>query len=62
VHEILLVDERIRALISEQAPAATFRAYLREGGFQDMRYDGLRKIAAGITTAEEVLRATRDLK
>jgi len=62
VHEILLVDERIRALISERAPAGTFRAYLRERGFQDMRYDGLRKIAAGITTVEEVLRATRDLK
>jgi type IV pilus assembly protein PilB len=61
VHEILLVDERIRALISERAPAGTIREYLRERGFQDMRYDGLRKIAAGITTVEEVLRATRDL-
>ncbi len=61
VHEILLVDERIRALISARAPAEAIRAYLRERGFQDMRYDGLRKIAAGITTVEEVLRATRDL-
>ncbi len=61
LHEILLVDERIRALIGERAPAGTVRAYLRERGFQDMRYDGLRKIAAGITTVEEVLRATRDI-
>jgi type IV pilus assembly protein PilB len=61
VHEILPVDERIRSLISQRAPAGAFRDYLREGGFQDMRYDGLRKIAAGITTVEEVLRATRDL-
>ena len=62
VHEILLVDDGIRALISERAPAGAFREYLRARDFQDMRYDGLRKIAAGITTAEEVLRATRDSK
>jgi type IV pilus assembly protein PilB len=62
VHEILVVDERIRAMISERSPAGTIRSYLRDCGFQDMRHDGLRKVAAGITTVEEVLRATRDLQ
>lgn len=61
IHEVLVADEAIRALISERAPAAAIRDHAVHAGFIDMRMDGVRKIIKGITTLEEVLRVTRGI-
>lgn len=60
VFEILEVTDNIRALINEKASADILEKKAIEEGMQTMLEDGLEKIAKGITTIEEVLRATRE--
>ncbi|MCE5195450.1 MAG: Flp pilus assembly complex ATPase component TadA [Nitrospiraceae bacterium] len=62
IHEILVVDEKIRELITNKASVNILREEATKKGFKDMRFDGIKKIIAGDTTVEEVLRATRDIK
>ena len=59
IYEILVVDETIRELIAEKASLGTIREYAAKKGFRDMRFDGIRKVVAGVTTVEEVFRVTR---
>jgi type IV pilus assembly protein PilB len=59
VFEILVVDETIRELILAKASANTIRGYGWKKGFRDMRFDGVKKVVAGLTSVEEVLRMTR---
>jgi type IV pilus assembly protein PilB len=59
IHEILKVDEEIRELITEKASASQIRRAAQAKGFRDLRFDGLRKAVAGLTTLEEVLQATK---
>ena len=60
VFELLLVDDAIRAQIHAGAPEGEIRAQALAGGMQLMKQDGQRLVQAGITSAEEVLRVTRD--
>lgn len=62
IHEILVVDEKIRELIVNRASVRAIRETAASNGFKDMRFDGLKKVIAGITTVEELLRITRDIK
>jgi type IV pilus assembly protein PilB len=62
IHEILVVDSRIRELISTRGSTETIRQHALKNGFKDMRFDGIRKVLAGITTLEELLRASRNMK
>ena len=62
IHEILVVDEKIRELIVNRASVSMIREEAARKGFKDMRFDGLKKVIAGITTVEELLRVTRDIK
>ncbi|MBE0617899.1 MAG: type II/IV secretion system protein, partial [Proteobacteria bacterium] len=59
IHEVLRVDEEIRELITEKASASQIRRSAAAKGFRDLRFDGLRKVLAGITSLEEVIRATK---
>lgn len=59
IHEVLIIDERMRHLISMRASVSEIRAHAVQHGFTDMRFDGLRKVISGITTTEEILMATR---
>jgi type IV pilus assembly protein PilB len=59
IHEILLVDETLREMIIERASSEKMRQAALRNGFTDMRLDGLKKIFSGVTTTEEILRATR---
>ena len=56
IHEMLLVDDRVRALVMERADAAAIRRHAAAAGMASMRDDGLAKAALGLTTAAEVLR------
>jgi type II secretory ATPase GspE/PulE/Tfp pilus assembly ATPase PilB-like protein len=56
VAELLDVDEEVRALILEKAKTSTVRRHLLERGWRSLLDDGISKAAAGLTTAEEILR------
>ena len=56
--EIFQVTEEMQHLIFEKVSAAQLRVLARENGMRTLREDGLRKVAAGITTVDEVLRVT----
>ncbi len=59
IFELLLMSEEIRVLIVGRAPTKDIRAKAREQGMRTMREDGLDKIYRGITTIEEIVRATQ---
>jgi general secretion pathway protein E/type IV pilus assembly protein PilB len=58
IFEIFLIDDEARKLIYDRVPSSVLRARAREMGMRTLREDGARKALAGITTAEEVVRAT----
>jgi type II secretory ATPase GspE/PulE/Tfp pilus assembly ATPase PilB-like protein len=57
--ELLLINPALRRAIAENRPAADL-AGLVDSSFTSMRHDGLEKAAQGLTTIEEVMRATQD--
>jgi len=58
IFEIFTVDDEIRHLINENAPVSKIRQRARDLGMRTLREDGIRKVAAGMTTPEEVIAAT----
>ncbi len=56
--EIFEVDDTVQRMIFDKAPAIELRARIREMGMRTLREDGMLKVASGMTTLEEVLRAT----
>lgn len=60
IHEVLLVDDKIRELISKEASVGVIREYARKTGFKDMRFDGLQKVIKGIISSEELLWVTSE--
>ena len=56
IHEVLVIDERIRELIMSSASASQIRHYVIEQGFNFLLHDGLDKVKQGLSTTEEVLR------
>jgi type IV pilus assembly protein PilB len=58
VFEIFVIDDEARKLIYDQAPTSVLRARAREMGMRTLREDGIRKILAGLTTPDEVIRST----
>ena len=59
IHELLIVTESIRPLIMSRAPASTIAHEAIRGGMRTLRQDGWKKVNAGLTTLEEVLRVTQ---
>jgi general secretion pathway protein E len=55
---LLRFDERLNRCVVGGADAGVLLAEARAGGFVDLHSDGLAKAAAGITSLDEVLRAT----
>ena len=58
IFEVFLVNDEARKLIYDKVPTSVLRAQAREMGMRTLREDGARKVVAGLTTAEEVIRAT----
>ena len=58
IFEIFTIDDEARKLIYDHAPTSVLRARAREMGMRTLREDGIRKVLAGLTTPEEVIRAT----
>ena len=58
IFEIFVIDDEARKLIYEKVPSSVLRTRAREMGMRTLREDGVRKVLAGLTTPEEVIRAT----
>jgi type IV pilus assembly protein PilB len=56
LHEVMAVTEEIERLTVERASAATIGNVAVDQGMQLLRHDGLRKVAQGITSIEEIFR------
>jgi len=58
IAEIFKVDDEVRNMINQQLTTPQIRKRARELGMRTLREDGIRKVLAGMTTAEEVIEAT----
>ncbi len=59
IHELLVVNEAVRPLVMNRAPASTIAQVAKEQGMRTLREDGWRKVKLAQTTVEEVLRVTQ---
>lgn len=60
IHELFIVDDAARALIHDGRDERALRAAAVAAGLRSMREDGQRWVDAGQSSAEEVLRVTRE--
>ena len=58
VYELMLLDGAVRDLINDQCDIDKLRAAAIREGMHTLRLSGAQKVAAGLTTIEEVLRVT----
>jgi type IV pilus assembly protein PilB len=58
IFEIFVADDEIRQMINRSATTIQLRHRCRELGMRTLREDGIRKVLAGMTTAEEVISST----
>ena len=59
IHEILMIDAKVRELIFENAPANVIREYAMEHGMTTLFGDGVKKVVDGFTTFDEVYRVAK---
>lgn len=60
IHEVLFVDDDIRQAVIDRKDANTIQGIAVKKGMTTMIEDGLRKVAAGVTSLEEVLRVVKE--
>ncbi|MFW6033468.1 MAG: type II/IV secretion system protein, partial [Phycisphaeraceae bacterium] len=58
LYELLMLDDHLRDRIAGNPNVTEFRRMCIEHGMVTLREDGFRKVAAGLTTVDEVLRVT----
>ncbi len=58
IHEIMMINEPIRELVSRNAPSDEIAATARRHGMKRLIEDGAEKVLAGMTTIDEVLRVS----
>ncbi len=58
IYEMLEINDELRDMINDRAPATALRDKGREHGMRSLREDGILKIKRGITTISEVCRST----
>lgn len=54
IHELIVVTDEIRTLISERRSAQEITRAAAKVGYRSLRYDGLKKVLLGLTTIEEI--------
>ena len=60
IHELFALDDEMHRVIMTGADATELHAAARRQGMITLYEDGLRKVVAGQTSMEEVLRVTQD--
>jgi len=58
IYELLVVDEQFRNMINKDPSSFNMRRAFRKSGRDSLFEDGIKKVKAGLTTIEEVLRVT----
>ena len=58
IFEIFIIDDEVRHMINKRSSTLMLRQRARELGMRTLREDGVRKILAGLTSAEEVISIT----
>jgi len=58
IFEIFVIDDEVRHMINKRSPTFVLRQRARELGMRTLREDGVRKVLAGLTSAEEVISIT----
>jgi len=60
IFEVLFMNEELRAMALKQASTSEIRRLAVQLGMKGLREDGWRKVAAGWTTVDEVMRLTQE--
>jgi general secretion pathway protein E len=60
IFELMVVDDDIRAMVSQNVDSKTIKRKAMEKGMSTLRSDGARKVLRGVTSIAEVLRATEE--
>ncbi len=60
IFELMLVDDAVRNLVTQNIDAKTIKRTAIQRGMNTLRADGARKVLDGVTSIEEVLRATEE--
>lgn len=60
IFEVLFMNEEIRGLALKQASTSEIRRLAIQLGMKSLREDGWRKVAAGLTTVDEIVRLTQE--
>jgi len=60
IFEVMFVDDDIRALVTQQLDSKSIKKQAMAKGMHTLRSDGARKVVQGITSIEEVIRATEE--
>jgi general secretion pathway protein E len=60
IFELMILDDDLRALATSNTDAKTMKKKAAQNGMRTLRADGARKVLEGVTSIEEVLRATED--
>lgn len=60
IYELMIVNNAIRELILRHASTAELTMEAKKHGMKTLREDGFQKVLNGVTTVEEVLRATAE--
>ena len=58
IFEIFVIDDEVRHMINKRSSTLMLRQRARELGMRTLREDGVRKVLAGLTSAEEVISIT----
>jgi type IV pilus assembly protein PilB len=58
IFEIFIIDDEVRHMINKRSSTLLLRQRARELGMRTLREDGVRKVLAGLTSAEEVISIT----
>jgi general secretion pathway protein E len=58
IHELMVIDDEAKSLIIRNADAGAIKKSSVQSGMIPLRDDGIEKIFSGITTIDELLRAT----
>jgi type IV pilus assembly protein PilB len=58
IFEIFIIDDEVRHMINKRSSTLLLRKRARELGMRTLREDGVRKVLAGLTSAEEVISIT----
>jgi len=58
IFEIFVIEDEVRHMINKRSPTLLLRQRARELGMRTLREDGMRKVLAGLTSAEQVISIT----